>query len=246
MSIASMAGTLSANVAGVIASVIAAARGRKVLLIFKGIPGSGKSTVAQKAAELLAAHFCLTVPVAPVEQDDFFTDEDLVYKYDKTKVGKAVAYCQQKAERLLAIGRYVVVANTFVKNSHVEFYRQLAKKYNAYFAVIHVVGNRSNIHGVPQAVVERMAKQMERYPGEVVYDNTAVDSEVAALKCRGHIQIVWTKQALERERAEEERKQRSLKRQVERLDERIAKDKAKAESKKFRAQIELRMKALGF
>jgi tRNA uridine 5-carbamoylmethylation protein Kti12 len=245
MSKVETAGTLTANVAGITTSVIEAARGRKILLIFKGIPGSGKSTVARKAAEQLAAHFCLTQPVAPVEQDDYFTDDDLEYKYNKLYIGKAIAYCQQKAERLLAVGKYVVVANTFVKNAHIEFYRKLAKKYNAYFQVIHVKGNRSNIHGVPQHVVERMAKQMERYPGEVIYDNTAVDSEVAALKCQGRIQVIWTKEAINKERKEQERKERSLRRQVEKLDERQARDEERAKNRKFRAEIELRLKALG-
>lgn len=55
-----------------------------------------------------------------------------------------------------------MVANTFVKNWEMSFYKSLADEMNVLFEVIEINGKYQNIHGVPDAVIARMSKQFEK------------------------------------------------------------------------------------
>ena len=124
------------------------------LFIIRGLPGSGKSTFARKLAQ--------RIPDAKVrEADDYFTDSAGVYNFDHNKIREAHKLCQERVMNDLSRGITCIVSNTFVKHWEMEYYKDLARKFNIPYTVIHVQGDFDNVHNVPADVVERMRKNWE-------------------------------------------------------------------------------------
>ncbi|WP_347366096.1 ATP-binding protein [Vibrio vulnificus] len=123
---------------------------KQKLTLVRGLPGSGKSTYAKTLDAIL------------VEADQFFIDKNDNYQYDPALIKTAHSWCQLETKRLLRAGFDVVVANTFVKNWEMSFYKSLADEVNVSFEVIEINGKYQNIHGVPDAVIARMRKQFEK------------------------------------------------------------------------------------
>jgi predicted kinase len=116
----------------------------KTLYIVRGIPGSGKSTIAKMTG--CKYHF---------EHDMFFTVAG-VYKFDKNKIAEAVQWCMENTESAMSSGENIVVANTFTERYEYEKYLKLAEK-NGYSAVvIEVFSNFSSVHNVPDETMRRM------------------------------------------------------------------------------------------
>jgi predicted kinase len=126
------------------------------LVLVRGIPGSGKSTFAQKVAALGFMH---------VENDQFFMKNGQ-YQYDPERIGHAVAWARRLVQSHLEAGRRVVVANTFVRVEHLEEMLAMARKSQVFVAK----GEWKNIHGVPSETIERMAQAFEPHPMDEVID----------------------------------------------------------------------------
>ncbi|MEZ9765626.1 AAA family ATPase [Vibrio splendidus] len=126
---------------------------KQKITFIRGIPGSGKTTIAQKLnAEL-------------VEADMFFINKDGEYKHVKRFIKDAHSWCQQEMKRLLLAGHNVVVANTFIKKWEVENYLKLAQSLglDLEVEVIEAKGRYQNVHGVPNEIVERMRNQYQPF-----------------------------------------------------------------------------------
>ncbi|MEZ9585747.1 AAA family ATPase [Vibrio cyclitrophicus] len=126
---------------------------KQKITFIRGIPGSGKTTIAQKLnAEL-------------VEADMFFIHKDGEYKHDKRFIKDAHSWCQQEMKRLLLAGHNIVVANTFIKKWEVENYLKLAQSLglDLEVEVIEAKGRYQNVHGVPDESVERMRNQYQPF-----------------------------------------------------------------------------------
>ncbi|MBY6196511.1 ATP-binding protein [Vibrio hangzhouensis] len=119
------------------------------LTLIRGLPGSGKSTLAK------------TLPGKHFEADMFFIDDNGDYHYDSDKIEQAHLWCQSEAEKALANGEDVVIANTFVRLWEMKAYRTLAKRYRAQLEVIVCNGSYPNIHGVSDEVVDRMRRRWQ-------------------------------------------------------------------------------------
>ena len=118
------------------------------LVIIRGIPGSGKTTLAKESYY----DFVLC------EADQYFETEN-GYEYDRNKIKDAHAFCLDKVKQNLEKGKDVVVANTFVKLWEIEPYLKLGNPTK----VGETIGEYESIHNVPKDVVERMKKQFEQY-----------------------------------------------------------------------------------
>lgn len=128
----------------------------KTLILLRGLPGAGKSTIAR----LLVGDkdYCHK------EADMYFVDRDGNYNFDGSKLKLAHEWCRGEVEFLMRHEHStVVVSNTFTQEWEMEAYYELAKKYD-YRVTALVVENRhngKNVHGVPDEVLEKMAERFE-------------------------------------------------------------------------------------
>lgn len=124
------------------------------LIIVRGLPGSGKTTLAYALVRsgLVLNHH---------EADQFFTDEDGAYNYLKSKIGKAHEWCIGCVEDSLKNGESCVVSNTFVRKREMKPYFELAERYGVDVQVITAQGPWKNEHDVPDEVITRMKQNWE-------------------------------------------------------------------------------------
>lgn len=124
----------------------------KILVLFRGLPGSGKST--------LSAQLCDVT----LSADDYFIQPNGSYKFDPTGIRNAHRQCQSNTTAAMRLGiPKIGVANTFTKEWEMEEYFKLAEKYGYQISTV-VVENRhgsSNSHGVPTEAVQQMKERFE-------------------------------------------------------------------------------------
>ncbi len=89
------------------------ADGSARLVLIRGLPGSGKTTMASVLSLLGYKHF---------EADMFFVGDDGVYRHDSTMLKSAHAWCQTNVRNALKEGHRVVVSNTFTQHWEMQPY----------------------------------------------------------------------------------------------------------------------------
>jgi len=132
----------------------------KILVLLRGLPGSGKSSFAKH----MWSDFVIC------EADQFFYDQEGNYNFDPSKLRDAHKYCKDKVETFMSDNEKnsqfypeIVVSNTFTREWEMDEYFKLAKKYN-YQVVSLIVENRhgnKNVHGVPDSKIEEMRNRFE-------------------------------------------------------------------------------------
>lgn len=122
------------------------------LILIRGLPGSGKSTMAKNIKK--AEH---------IEADMFFY-KDGIYSFDPTKIKEAHEWCQQATKEALLSSKTVVVSNTFTKIWEMQPYLDMAAELKIPVEVITTTGAWDNIHAVPAAVITAMKERWEEYP----------------------------------------------------------------------------------
>ncbi len=79
------------------------------------------------------------------------------YHYDASRIRDAHNWCQNMVRQALAAGKRVVVSNTFTQLREMTPYLNMTKSTQ----VIEATGKWQNVHGVPPAMMERMAQRWE-------------------------------------------------------------------------------------
>jgi 2',3'-cyclic-nucleotide 3'-phosphodiesterase len=98
----------------------------KIMFINRGLPGSGKSTLSKKIAELYGVENTVIC-----SGDDYFTDEQGNYKFDREKLAEAHETARQKAIAACLKGQSPVIAdNTNLTLWEVKKYTTVAKENN--------------------------------------------------------------------------------------------------------------------
>lgn len=129
------------------------------LLLLRGLPGSGKSTLGEIILKTLSSD---TPDV--ISADDFFVDSNGNYNFDVTKLKEAhnssLLRCAEKMKNGVV---KIVVANTFTQDWEMKNYFDIAERYN-YRVHTLIVENRhgnKNIHGVPDEKLGIMKDRFE-------------------------------------------------------------------------------------
>lgn len=129
--------------------------------ILRGLPGSGKSTYAQKLAKDGWAHF----------ENDMYFMKNGKYVFDQAKAHEAATWCYRSfIQALLAGDKDVVVSNVFVTKKAVDRYVKTAKDMGAEVEVIRFNRSFGDIHNVPKNVYAHMKRDFQDYPGEKMFD----------------------------------------------------------------------------
>ena len=128
----------------------------KTLLLLRGLPGSGKSTLSK------------TIGAITFEADMFFMEGN-EYKFNPAKLKEAHTWCQNQVEismknspKNFEMSR-IAVSNTFTQEWEMQPYYDLAKKYG-YEVFSIIVENRHggvNVHNVPEDKLEIMKNRFE-------------------------------------------------------------------------------------
>ena len=127
------------------------------LYIVRGLPGSGKTTVADE------------MMVSDTTADDFFIDRDGVYRFDSDKISAAHAWCLSETSRHIWEGRTTVVHNTFTQRWEMEPYILLAERLDVRLVVVSLFDGgltdedlaARNSHNVPIDAITRMRDRFE-------------------------------------------------------------------------------------
>lgn len=123
----------------------------KILYIIRGIPGSGKTTLAYK----------LTNNVAEADQ---FMYEDGEYKWHPSKLKMAHTKCFEKIENFMKNNiTPIAVSNTFIKIKEFKPYIELAEKYNYMVEIKECNGEFQNEHNVSAETIERMKRNFQKF-----------------------------------------------------------------------------------
>jgi predicted kinase len=120
------------------------------LVLIRGLPGSGKSTIAKN---LIGWYW-------HVETDQFWM-VDGEYKFDMSRIKEAHQWCQDKTKSMLNMGQSVVVSNTFTTAFELLPYFDIAKEFGIKPQVLLAQGQFGNIHNVPDEVLAKMAARFE-------------------------------------------------------------------------------------
>jgi len=129
---------------------------RPKLLLIRGLPGYGKSTLARQRA--------LGQGYVHLETDLFFTDGDGHYHFDPTLLPEAHKWCQDQTENSMKAGKNVVVSNTFSQFWEMQPYFKLAATYGYDATVITTTGDFKSTHNVPEHVIQQMRDRWEGFP----------------------------------------------------------------------------------
>lgn len=123
------------------------------LILIRGLPGSGKTTLAGFFANQGYQHF---------EADLWFTAFNSGI-FDASKLKEAHNWCKSSVDKALYLGFNVVVANTFTQQWEMQDYFEIAKKQKAEVTVLIVEnyhGNKS-VHNVPEETMQKMKNRFE-------------------------------------------------------------------------------------
>lgn len=125
-----------------------------MLIIIRGLPGGGKTTLAKLFEREGYAH---------VENDQYRAKSG-TYVYDREERDTINKWCRQTVKNYLRHGRDVVVSNTFVELNTIEPYIELAKRYGHDFTVIEAKGRFGSVMGAPDESIRARAERWEHYP----------------------------------------------------------------------------------
>lgn len=127
------------------------------MIIIRGIPGSGKSTVADALA---AFHEDCIV----CEADDFFYEETglhgQVYKFKPELLDAAHLWCYDKAREGCMQNKTVIVSNTSALEKHVQKYIDLANDFGYNIQIITCQSTFKSIHALSEEAMDKFDKRM--------------------------------------------------------------------------------------
>jgi hypothetical protein len=122
------------------------------LWIYRGLPGSGKSTIAARVAKAKQCEY--------FETDMWLYEfEDQDYYWTPERLSVAIDKCHAAVTQQMMDSEDAIVTGVFRKYSAIKGYIELAQEYNYNVVVIEQRGfDYGNIHDVPKDSLEAMKK----------------------------------------------------------------------------------------
>lgn len=124
-----------------------------MLILIRGIPGSGKSTFAKDLMTVSPLQFF------HYENDMFLYNENSEYIWSQKRIAMANNKCFQATKKALELNHNVIVSNCFVKNKSIKRYFDLVNPENCF--IIEMCGDYGSIHGLDKLTMENIKNSYE-------------------------------------------------------------------------------------
>jgi len=129
----------------------------KVLIIVRGIPGAGKSTLAKKLTVVNGNR----IAAGPFEADNYMVDSAGKYAFDPKRLGYCHNRCLTDVENAMIDGEETIVqSNTNTTFKEMVPYLELAERYDYKVQTIIVQADFGSVHGVP---ADKLAQMKARF-----------------------------------------------------------------------------------
>lgn len=154
----------------------------KLLIIMRGLPGTGKSTIARNIFDYQDQFPDVSLPIDVenpeiVSADSYMVNAKGEFEYDASKLDANHAICFARAIALLSKDRYplVIVDNTNMTRHEISPYYLLGQATGYRILILHaqppnLYGGEAeflaerNVHGVPEDAIAVMAERREALP----------------------------------------------------------------------------------
>lgn len=145
-----------------------------MLIIVRGIAGSGKTTFVKK-----------TFPEAAHYEADMFFEQKGEYKFDASKLKEAHNWCRKRVYECIRNKKLVVVSNSFTRAWEVYPYIDYALLKGVPILLIELTTFYGSVHSVPQEVID---KQKARFISNVDIINSS--SEFICAFINGYLKTI--------------------------------------------------------
>lgn len=145
-----------------------------MLILVRGLPGSGKSTFAHK----------MFPKIIHLENDMFHMvyDEnifpDFVYDFTVEKSRLRSLDCLNITRQLLNCGASVIVSNVFTTKNSINRYVTTAECLGHTVKIFRMLNDFGNQHDVPEHVLDSMRDSFVDYPGEYLVKSNGLVFDV--------------------------------------------------------------------
>lgn len=121
------------------------------LILIRGLPGSGKTTLAKN-------YVYHSTNKIHLEADMYFMDKG-IYRFNKELLHKAHKWCLDTTNVCINNGYDVIVSNTFTTLKEINPYLNLLPKED--IIIVQKLGSFGSIHNVPDSIIQAMKNRWE-------------------------------------------------------------------------------------
>lgn len=135
--------------------------------MYRGVPGSGKSTAALKLKQIFDE---ARLPCNHYEADMFFMKNG-EYQFDISRIQDAHEWCQEKTRESLEQGVATIVSNTFTTWKEIHPYINMVAEMNKWLFITTMMNEYGSVHNVPIETIDRMRARLishEKISGHIV------------------------------------------------------------------------------